>query len=469
MQSIKEIQNNLGSQYSVVDVVNSCLINIDRGRELNAFIEIFREEALERAKQIDEKWKRNEAGKLAGLVISIKDNILYRGHQCSAGSKMLHDFISPYSSTVVERLIREDAIIIGRTNCDEFGMGSSGEKSFYGKTHNPLDPERVPGGSSSGAAASVAASMCLAALGSDTGGSVRQPAAFCGLIGIKPTFGRVSRWGLIAYASSFDQIGIITKNIEDNIKILEVIAGPDGKDSTLTNENFRYQQDIRISSLKKIAIFKNFLEYEELNPEIKKIILQKADALKKAGHQVDLIDFDYLDQLIPVFHILAPAEAASNLSRYDGIRFGHQSEKYESYKDIIFNSRTEGFGKEVKRRIVVGKYVMTGGRRETYYEKAIAARNMLKKEISEVFKKYDSILSPATPDKAFKFGERTKNTTAMFLEDIFLVMANITGIPSITFPAGMFSNGLPVGIQLSSDCYEEKILYAFSEYLIRLK
>lgn len=464
MTELYEIQRKLETgELSVVQVVEYYLKNIGQQKHLNAFIEVFADEAINRAKKIDQKKNK---GKLAGLVIAIKDTICYENHKVSAASKMLENYESPYSATAVERLIKEDAIIIGRTNCDEFAMGSSGEKSAFGKTLNPIDNSRVPGGSSSGSAAAVAANCCLAALGSDTGGSVRQPASFCGLVGLKPTYGLVSRWGLIAYASSFDQIGILTKNINDNAKIIEVIAGPDEKDMTLNPEICPDYHDFSIDTTKiKVAVFKESLDYPELNAEIKNRVLQFIQSLKKIPIQIHEISFPLLQYIVPAFHVLAPAEAMSNLARYDGLKYGYRAKNKDTYDELLTKSRSEGFGKEVKLRILAGSYVLRE-KNGYHYKKALKVRQMIKQESDKIFKEYDFIITPTTPDIAFKFGERSDNPEKMFLEDIYLMHANLTGNPAISLPLGKHRLNLPFGIQVTARKFDEKKLFAFSNYIM---
>ncbi|HKL08843.1 MAG TPA: Asp-tRNA(Asn)/Glu-tRNA(Gln) amidotransferase subunit GatA [Bacteroidales bacterium] len=464
MRSLSQIQANIKSgELTVSEIVNYYLDNIRKSRHLNAFIEVFGSEALKKAKIIDQKIHK---GKLAGLVIAIKDTICYQNHKVSAASKILENYVSPYSATAVERLLSEDAIIIGRTNCDEFAMGSSGEKSAFGKTLNPLDNTKVPGGSSSGSAAAVAADCCLAALGSDTGGSVRQPASFCGLVGLKPTYGMVSRWGLIAYASSFDQIGILTKNIEDNARILEIIAGPDKKDTTLKPDVLQSFNNLSQDSKPfKIAVLKETMLYPALDNHIRKNMKRVIHFLKNSAIQVNEISFPWLDYIVPTFHVLAPAEAMSNLARYDGVNFGYRSSDRKNSDDLITKSRTEGFGKEVKQRILTGTYILHK-HNERLYKKALKIRQFIKIETDRIFDTYDFIISPTTPDVAFKFKERDKNPESMFLEDIYLMHANLTGNPAISLPIGKHPSNLPFGIQVMAKKFDEKNLFAFSNYLM---
>lgn len=464
MKSLSQIQAKIKTgELTVSGITNYYLNNIYKNQHLNAFIEVFSNEAMKEAKRIDRK---KHKGKLAGLVIAIKDTICYQEHKVSAASNMLKNYISPYSATVVERLLAEDAIIIGRANCDEFAMGSSGEKSAFGKTLNPLDNTKVPGGSSSGSAAAVAADCCLAALGSDTGGSVRQPASFCGLVGLKPTYGLVSRWGLIAYASSFDQIGILTKNIEDNAKILQVIAGPDDKDTTLKPGTLLNFNNLLLNKKPfKIAILKETIQYPALDKYIRRKIKDIIHNFKNSAIQVNEISFPWLDYIVPTFHVLAPTEAKSNLARFDGVNFGYRAPDSINSDDFITESRSKGFGKEVKQRILTGTYILHENN-EALYKKALKVRQLIKDKTNSFFDKYDFIISPTTPDVAFQFGERDKNPESMFLEDIYLMHANLTGNPAISLPIGKHPSNLPFGIQVMAKNFDEKKLFAFSNYLM---
>jgi aspartyl-tRNA(Asn)/glutamyl-tRNA(Gln) amidotransferase subunit A len=457
----------IANEVTAVELCNAYLERIKLSSDLNIFLEVFEESALAKAADVDKKIKEGNAGKLAGMVISIKDNICYEGHNVSASSKILENFESLYSATVVERLLAEDAIIIGRTNCDEFAMGSSNENSFFGAVKNPIDQDYVPGGSSGGAAASVAADLCMAALGSDTGGSIRQPASFTGTVGLKPTYGRVSRHGLIAYASSFDQIGPICKSVEDAALILEVIAGHDEYDSTLSTKAVPpYTEKLNRGDKRKIAYLDCYVEHEGINEEVKKRTLEIIENLRQDGHQVDRIEFDLLDQLVPIYYILTTAEASSNLARYDGIHFGYRSKNAHDLKSTYVKSRTEGFGPEVKRRIMLGTYVLSAGYYDSYYGKAQKLRRMVREKTRSILKDYDFILSPTTPHGAFKLEEQVDDPIKMYLEDIFTVQANIVGIPAVSLPLGKLKNGLPFGIQFMADLFKEDDLLAFSAEVV---
>jgi aspartyl-tRNA(Asn)/glutamyl-tRNA(Gln) amidotransferase subunit A len=466
--SLAEIQTDLFSNtISCVDLVEDYLGKIALAKHLNIFLEIFEGSALEKAKTVDEKIKSKTAGKLAGMVIAIKDNLSYKGHKLSASSKILEGFEALYSATVIERLLAEDAIIIGRCNSDEFAMGSSNENSAFGNVLNPLNTKFVPGGSSGGSAAAVAANLCLAALGTDTGGSIRQPASFCGIVGLKPTYGRVSRYGAAAYASSFDQIGPLTKNVEDAALILEVMAGKDGYDSTASSKPVpSYSKGLAKKPANlRIAYLNDCVTSEGLDPEIKVRIFEIIEKLKGLGHLVEPVSFPFLDYVIPTYYILTTAEASSNLSRYAGITYGYQSKKATDIESTYKKSRTEGFGTEVKRRIMLGTFVLSAGYYDAYYSKAQKVRRLIKNQTNTIFESHDFILLPTTPGTAFEFGKKSADPIAMYLEDIYTVQANIAGLPAISLPLGMHSNKLPFGIQLIGKSFSEEGLLALSKQL----
>ena len=447
--SLKHIQSDIQQNKTTLrSLVLHYLGNISARKNLNAFIEVFQEEALSQADVIDQKIKQGTAGKLAGLVIGLKDNICYKNHQVTASSKILAGFESVYSATVVSRLIAEDAIIIGRLNCDEFAMGASNETSTYGPVKNAFDETRVSGGSSGGAAVAVQSDMCQATIASDTGGSVRQPAAFCGVIGIKPTYGRVSRNGLIAYASSFDQIGPITKSMYDMQLLMEVISGKDDTDATSSSKPVPEYSSALMPIKQKIAYIKECVYHEGIDPELQKSTLDVIEKLKKQGHEVVEVSFPYLEQLVPVYYVLTTAEASSNLSRFSGLMYGHRSASAKDLESTFRKSRSEGFGTEVKRRIMLGTFVLSAGSYEAYYTKAQKVRRLVQEKTNELLSQYDFLLSPTTPTTAFKFGEKTDNPIAMYLADIFTVHANISGNPAISVPMGKHTNGMPMGVQL---------------------
>ncbi len=454
----------LSGKIRLKELVLFYLDTIQKNGHLNAFLEVFDEEALLRAEEVDAKMKAGKAGKLAGMVIAIKDNICFKNHHVSASSKILEGFTSIYSSTVVERLLAEDAIIIGRCNCDEFAMGASNETSPYGPVLNAADNTRVSGGSSGGAAVAVQSNMCLASIGSDTGGSIRQPAAFCGLYGLKPTYGRVSRWGLLAYASSFDQIGPITKSIDDMQIIMEVISGKDDFDATVSDKVVpSYTKDFIAEKKYRIAYIKECIEHEGIDEEIKKVTFDKIELLRKEGHIVEEISFPYLDFLVPVYYVLTTAEASSNLSRFSGLSYGYRSKNISDLETTFKRSRSEGFGAEVKRRIMLGTFVLSSGFFDAYYTKGQQVRRLVQEKTNEILSNYDFILSPTTPTPAFKLGEKVSNPVAMYLADIFTVHANISGNPAISIPVGNHSNGMPMGLQLMSANFSEGELLQFAK------
>ena len=463
--SLKEVQSELSSKsISLKNVVSQYLQNIEARMNLNAFIEVWGDEALAQAELIQQKIDNGTAGKLAGMVIAIKDNICYKNHKVSASSKILEGFESLYSATVVERILAEDAIIIGRLNCDEFAMGSSNETSYYGAVKNPLNENCVPGGSSGGASAAVAADFCLAALGSDTGGSIRQPASFTGIVGMKPTYGAVSRYGLIAYASSFDQIGPMTKCVEDAELLLKIIGGPDAYDSTALLEVLP-EASVRASK-PKIAYLKEAVESEAVHPEIRERINSIIDNLKSEGYTVEPISFPYLDYMVPAYYVLTTAEASSNLARFDGINYGYRSKEAKGIDETYRKSRTEGFGREVKRRILLGSFVLSSGYIDAYYGTGQRVRRVLQEKTKAIFDQYDFLLSPTCTDVAFEFGAKSKDPISMYMQDIFTVHANLTGNPAISIPCGKESTtGLPFGIQVTARHKEDNDLFVFSKTL----
>jgi aspartyl-tRNA(Asn)/glutamyl-tRNA(Gln) amidotransferase subunit A len=453
--SYAQISQALASKtINVEAIVNQYLQNITNKKHLNAFLEVWNDEAIAAAKNIDNKIANGTAGKLAGMVIGIKDNICYKDHKVSASSKIIENFVSLYSATAVERLLAEDAIIIGRLNCDEFAMGASNENSAFGNVLNDMDNSKVPGGSSGGSAVSVQAQLCHAALGSDTGGSIRQPGAFTGTYGFKPTYGRISRWGLIAYASSFDIIGTITKSSEDAQLLLAVMAGKDEFDATAIqedNNDFAFE----LPKKQRIAYIQETLDMEGVQPEVRQATLNLIEKLSAEGHQVDTISFPELSYVIPIYYTLTTAEASSNLSRFAGMHYGLRSKNAVDIESTIRMSRSEGFGPEVKRRIMLGTFVLSSGYYDAYYTKAQKVRRVVANKTAEIFKNYDFILSPTTPTTAFKIGEKSNDPIQMYLADIFTVHANIVGIPAISFPYGTDNENMPIGMQLMANHKEE--------------
>lgn len=465
--SLEEVRADLlSSQTTLVALVNYYLQRIETYQHLNVFLHIYADEALKRAEEIDAKLKAGKAGKLAGMVISIKDMICYKDHPVSASSKILKGFKSIYSSTVVERILAEDAIIIGHVNCDEFAMGASNETSHYGNVLNFADNSLVPGGSSGGSAVSVQADMCLASLGTDTGGSIRQPAAFCGLVGLKPTYGRVSRYGIIAYASSFDQVGPVTKNVKDAALILEVIAGKDEFDATLSSKAVTEFSNLQAPKKNmRIAYITETIETEGIDPEIKAAMYNRVKALQADGHTVEPVSFPYLKYAVPTYYVLTTAEASSNLSRYDGVHFGYRSPNATDLESTYKLSRSEGFGEEVKRRIMLGTFVLSAGYYDAYYAKAQKVRRIIQEKSNEILSNYDLIIIPTTPTTAFKLGEKTSDPVQMYLADIFTVQAPLAGLPAISVPETTHSNGLSIGIQVIGKRFEEQEMLDFAQYL----
>lgn len=467
-RSLKKLQEDLYKKIiTATELTRHTISQIHLQKDLNAFVEVFEESALAAAQQIDAKIASNQPlGKLFGLTIAIKDNIVYKNHLSTASSKILEGFNSPYSATVIEKLLAEDAIIIGRTNCDEFAMGGSNENSYYGAVKNPVDTTRVSGGSSGGSAAAVAADLCLAALGSDTGGSIRQPASFCGIVGLKPTYGRVSRYGLIAYGSSFDQIGPFTYNIEDAALILEVIAGGDAYDATCSQKAVpAYAQQLSTDKKYKIAYYKNALEHEGVDIEVREASLHMIERLKNEGHQVEAIEFAELDYIVPAYYVLTTAEASSNLSRFDGVKYGYHAKEASDLESTYKLTRSQGFGKEVQRRIMSGTFVLSAGYYDAYYSKAQKVRRIVAEKTKQTLEQYDFILCPTAPTPAYKIGE-VQDSIASFLGDIFTVQANIAGIPGISLPLYKTKSGLPIGMQFMAGRWQEEKLLAFSNSLM---
>ncbi|WP_443944956.1 Asp-tRNA(Asn)/Glu-tRNA(Gln) amidotransferase subunit GatA [Pedobacter sp. AW1-32] len=467
--SLKEIQILISQkQLTVPDLLAYYLQQIEDHKHLNAFNEVFFYSAEVQAKSVQQKIENGTAGKLAGMVIGIKDNICYQDHVVTASSKMLEGFVSPYSSTVVKRLLQEDAVIIGRLNCDEFAMGGSNETSYFGAVKNAANPELVPGGSSGGSAVAVQADMCLSALGTDTGGSVRQPAAFCGQIGLKPTYGRISRYGVIAYASSFDQVGPITSSVEDAALLLSVLAGADDDDSTVSTLAVPdYLSKLQESKQQKIAVLKETIENEALDAEVKDAILSAIENLKTAGHTIEYVSFDLLDYLVPAYYILTTAEASSNLSRYDGVHYGHRNEDAKSLNELYKLSRAEGFGEEVKRRILLGTFVLSAGYYDAYYQKAQQVRRLIREKMDEMLQDFDFLLSPVAPTPAFKIGDNVQDPLVMYMADIFTVLPSLSGHPAIALPLGNNAAGLPLSIQFTAKHFEEDKLLAFSQAFLK--
>ncbi len=455
-----------------VQAVQYYLDRINATKHLNAFIEVYAEEALQEAALLDsERTAGKPGGKLHGVIIGLKDVICYKNHRISAASNILKNFNSVYSATAVERLLAEGAIIIGNLNCDEFAMGSTNENSAYGKVLNAADETRVPGGSSGGSAVAVQAGLCMVSLGSDTGGSVRQPADFCGIIGLKPTYGRISRYGLIAYASSFDQIGIFGNNIPDVALLLEVMAGKDDFDSTVSQKEVpAYSQLLSADKKFRFAYFDEAFNHPGIDPEIASAIRKQAEQLKTEGHVVEKVSFDLLDYVVPAYYVLTTAEASSNLSRYDGVKFGYRTEApVADLTDFYKQTRSAGFGREVKRRIMLGTFVLSAGYFDAYFTRAQKVRKLLIDKIGLIFRDFDFIMLPTSPVTAFKAGEKMDDPIAMYLADIYTVMANLAGIPAISIPLFIHSNGMPFGLQLMTNKFNEVSLLQVSDLLLVAK
>ena len=450
-------------------IVQYYLKNIQTKAHLNAFVEVYEQHALEQADLINDKLANGNAGKLAGMVIGIKDVLCYAGHESNASSKILKGFESQFTTTAIQRLLDQDAIVIGRLNCDEFGMGSSNENSAHGKVLNAADESRVPGGSSGGSAVAVQANLCTVSLGTDTGGSVRQPAAFTGVIGMKPTYSRVSRWGLIAYASSFDCIGVFSQTVKDNALVMEIMAGHDEYDSTSSRKSvLPYSQLLHFDKKAKVAYLKETIESPALQPEIKANTLAVLDKLKSEGHTVEEVDFPLLDFILPTYYILTTAEASSNLSRFDGVKYGYRTPNAHNLESMYKLTRSEGFGDEVKRRIMLGTFVLSASYYDAYFTKAQKVRRLIKDFTENLLNDFDYIIMPTTPSTAFKFGEHSGDPVAMYLEDLFTVQASVSGVPSISLPNGKDKDGMPIGLQVICNSFKEAELYAFSNYLSEL-
>ena len=460
-------QDLLSGTTTCVQAVQHYLQQIDARKHLNAYVNTYAEEALQRAAELDaSRLAGKPAGKLHGVVIALKDVIAYKDHPLTAASHILEGFKPVFNATAVDRLLAEEAIIIGHTNCDEFAMGSTNENSSYGKVLNAIDETRVPGGSSGGSAVAVQADLCMVSLGSDTGGSVRQPADFCGVVGLKPTYGRISRYGLIAYASSFDQIGIFANNVPDVALVLEIIAGPDDFDSTGARQPVDTYSNLSPLPARplRIAYFKEALESPALDTEIRDSILEFSKKLQADGHTVEPVDFEFLDFIVPAYYILTTAEASSNLSRYDGVKYGHRNvNKNISLTDFYNATRSEGFGWEVKRRIMLGTFVLSAGYYDAYFTKAQQVRKLLVDKINLIFSQFDAILLPTAPSTAFTIGEKTEDPISMYLADIFTVFSNLTGIPTISIPLFWHSNGMPYGLQIMTNQFSELYLLQLSQ------
>lgn len=448
-------------EVTVKDAVLAVLEQIDKKDGIyNCYVTVDKEGALARAEEVQRKIDAGElTGPLAGVPVAIKDNMCTEGMLTTCSSKILHNFIPAYSSEAVLNLQKAGAVIIGKTNMDEFAMGSTTETSAYGVTKNPWNPEYVPGGSSGGSAAAVAAEECFYALGSDTGGSIRQPASYCGVVGLKPTYGRVSRYGLVAYGSSLDQIGPLCKDVTDCATVMEVISSYDPKDSTSVKREDTDFTSALVDDVKgmKIGIPRDYFG-EGLDPEVKASVLAAAKALEEKGAIVEEFDLSLVEYAIPAYYTIADAEASSNLERFDGIKYGYRTAEYKGLHNMYKKSRSEGFGPEVKRRIMLGSFVLSSGYYDAYYLKALKVKALIKKAFDEAFAKYDVILGPVAPTTAPKLGESLADPIKMYLGDIYTIAVNLAGLPGLSIPCGVDGKGLPIGLQLIGDCFEEKKL-----------
>jgi len=451
-------------KYSAVELLNSVYSRIETvENKVNAYINLTRETAMAQAESADKKIAAGEDGALLGIPLAVKDLICVKDEPTTCASRILENFVAPYDATVTQKLKSAGAVIIGKTNMDEFAMGSSNENSFFNPTKNPWDLERVPGGSSGGSAAAVAAQECLASLGSDTGGSIRQPASFCGVTGLKPTYGRVSRFGLVAFASSLDQIGPMTKTAADAALLMNVIGGNDPRDSTSANvelPDFMPALDRDVRGM-KMGIPKEYFT-SGIDPEVEKSVQEAITTLESMGMEKVEISLPHTEYAVSCYYILACAEASSNLSRYDGVKYGFRSESQENLAEMYFNTREEGFGEEVKRRILLGTFVLSSGYYDAYYLKGQQVRTLIKKDYDEAYKKCDVIVAPNAPMPAFKLNEKTQDPLQMYLSDIYTISANLAGIPAISIPCGLTSNNLPVGLQLMAKHFDEETLLTVS-------
>ena len=459
---------------TAVEAAEAVLSQIEKeDKKYNCYVTVDRDGALAQAAAVQEKIEAGDlTGPLAGVPVAVKDNICTEGLRTTCSSKILHNFVPTYTAEAVKNLQKAGAVILGKTNMDEFAMGSTTETSAYGPTKNPRNPEHVPGGSSGGSAAAVAAGECIYAIGSDTGGSIRQPASYCGVVGMKPTYGTVSRYGLIAYGSSLDQIGPLTRNVTDCAAVLEALASHDTKDSTSVSRDDTDFTAALTEDVKgmRIGIPNDYLG-EGLDDEVRTVVLQAAEVLADRGAVVERFDLSLVEYAIPAYYTIAAAEASSNLERFDGIKYGYRTEEYAGLHNMYKKSRSEGFGEEVKRRIMLGSFVLSSGYYDAYYLKALKVKALIKKAFDEAFAKYDLILGPVAPTTAPKLGESLADPIQMYLGDIYTIAVNLAGLPGISVPCGQDSNGLPIGLQLIGDCFQEKKLiraaYTYEQWLLR--
>ncbi len=456
----------IAREISCLEITRFYLQQIEQKKELNAFISVFADKAIARAKEIDIKIAQGTAGALAGLVLGVKDLLVLQNTRTTCGSKILENFIPPYQATVLNKLEAQDTIFIGKTNLDEFGMGSSNENSYFKPVKNPHDLSRVPGGSSGGSAAAIAADLCTAALGTDTGGSIRQPASFCGVVGLKPTYGRVSRFGMVAYASSLDQIGPLTKTVADAALLLRFMAGYDELDSTSANVLVPDYTSVAGQDVKGLRVgIPDEYFISGLEPDVSNAIDKTIQLLRDGGAEICNVSLPHTEYAIAAYYIIATAEASANLARFDGVRYGYRDEHAATLDEMYVNSRTNGFGDEVKRRIMLGTYVLSSGYYDAYYRKAQKVRTLIKKDFENAFKSVHCLLAPTSPTTAFKLHEKVDDPLTMYLSDVFTVSLNLAGLPGISLPCGMDKNGLPIGVQLTGKAFDEQMILRFASFL----
>lgn len=466
--SIKSVREQIAAQeLTAVELCNAAYERIEKLADLNAFISLTQEAALAKAEALDRAAQNGEPlPPLAGTVVAIKDNMVMRGVKTTAGSKILYNYIPPYTATVVERLEAAGVLIVGKANCDEFAMGSSNENSAYGVVKNPWDRERVPGGSSGGSAVAVASGMAMVALGSDTGGSIRQPASFCGIVGLKPTYGRISRYGLIAFGSSLDQIGPFANSVADAAQLMNVMAGRDPKDSTSSNiatDDYVAALNGDVKGL-RVGVPKECFG-EGLDAEVRASVEAAINRFAELGAEIVEVSLPNSEYAVPVYYLIATAEASSNLARFDGVRYGFRAEESATLKDMYNRTRDEGFGAEVKRRIMLGTYALSAGYYDAYYGKAQKVRALIEQDFRKAFEKCDVIATPVAPTPAFKLGEKTDNPLEMYLSDIYTITLNLAGVPGLSMPCGLASNGMPIGIQLVGRHFDEARLLKAAHHL----
>ncbi len=463
-KTIQEIHSLLKEKkIKPIDLVEECFERIEKNKDLNAYITLNKEEAIKTAKELENKEVDNL---LFGLPIAVKDNIVTKGLRTTCASHMLDNFIPIYDATVVEKIKKNNMIIIGKTNMDEFAMGSSSRTSYFGAPKNPWDKEKISGGSSGGSATTIAERDLLFALGSDTGGSIRQPASYTGIVGMKPTYGRISRYGLIAFASSLDQIGPMTKNVYENAVLLNILVGKDERDLTSANkedEDFTRLIGEDIKGM-KIAV-PNYFMSDIVNKEIREKVKDTIKVLEKSGAVVDFVDIKYIENAVTLYQIIAMGEASSNLARFDGIRYGHSTENPKNIEDLYLSTRAEGFGEEVKRRIMVGSYLLSGENAKTYYNKALSIRDDIRTEFKNCFKKYDLVIGPTTTTTAYNLTDPMDDPSKSFMDDVLVIPVNMAGLPGLSLPIGFDKENMPIGMQIIGDSFEEAKIYKLASYI----